>query len=113
MKPYLIYICKKCKWQLSEDIMGKTCPYCSEWTYHIDCEKEVILKEEFSKIKKLKPLTSKSKIVEELEQLKEEIDKYKWFIERHVTPRNYQNIELMKNHNNQLEELKKKIEVLK
>ena len=28
------YICHKCKGKLSEDIMGKKCPYCSEWTYY-------------------------------------------------------------------------------
>ena len=40
---YYIYICKKCKVQLSEDIMGSKCPECEEWTYHKDCKKECVL----------------------------------------------------------------------
>ncbi len=40
---YFIYLCKKCGEQLSEDIMGKKCPKCGEWTYNMDCKKEVVL----------------------------------------------------------------------
>ena len=38
---YYIWICKKCKKQLSEETMGKQCPYCDVWTYDMDCKKEV------------------------------------------------------------------------
>ena len=62
MSNYIIYICNKCKKQLSEEIMGKKCPYCGEWTYHKDCKKEVILIEEFNN---------------KLEQLKKDLEKYK------------------------------------
>jgi len=41
--PYHIYVCKKCKVQLTEMIMGKRCPECGEWTYYKDCQKECVL----------------------------------------------------------------------
>jgi len=41
--PYYIYICKKCKTQLDESMMGKKCPECEEWTYYTDCKKECVL----------------------------------------------------------------------
>ena len=37
---YYIWICKKCKKQLSEEFMGNVCK-CGEWT---ECKKRVILK---------------------------------------------------------------------
>jgi len=44
---YFIWICKKCGKQISEDIMGKKCLFCNEWTYSKDCKKEVISFEDF------------------------------------------------------------------
>lgn len=40
---YYVWICNKCKKQLSKDIMGIKCPHCGKWTYDMDCKKEVEL----------------------------------------------------------------------
>ena len=41
MEKYYIWICRNCGKQLSEEIMGKKCPHCTQWTYNVDCKKEV------------------------------------------------------------------------
>ena len=40
---YFIWICTKCKKQLSEGTMGKKCSHCEEWTYNHKCKKEVVI----------------------------------------------------------------------
>ncbi len=45
-KRYKIYVCKRCDYQLKESDMGKRCPLCQTWTYHKDCEREVLISDE-------------------------------------------------------------------
>ena len=47
VEKYYIWVCKNCSKQLSEEIMGKKCPYCDEWTYNRDCKKQVKLEDSY------------------------------------------------------------------
>jgi len=42
---YYIFVCPKCKKQISEEDMGKKCPHCKEWQYHMLAQKECVILE--------------------------------------------------------------------